>query len=267
MCFSGRLSHGTSISVIATPRKIVMAVDGKTIQVDAGKAVALHGRVSPKFVLLRRRIAVSSFGVAKIGSDPAPAFYLGDFYHGLKREVRKKSTATDVANIIARQAATAFSRVDVLGSTFTREILVHDTGHDNPLTAFVVAGYEYGQAKVFLIKVNVDWTAVRFTTPEVTLLYPDASHPNFDTFSSEVERASAGIEWVKCRVPETGEPSKRIEPTARAWVDFGIETRGQDVGLPITTITLSPDGRFAIHRFRSRMQSVCERSQPDLISR
>jgi hypothetical protein len=251
-------ANATSIAVILTPDRIVVAADGKTSQYEGGKQVPASGRVSPKFRLLVNGNVLFTFGLAKIGKDPHPAFFAGDIFSLVQKKVTKKSSLSDVANIVATRLGEKFNGInEALGTkVITREIQLSQTGVDNPLTAIGVAGYENGQPRLYLIRVDIDWKSNTAITPKPVLLYPDANNPTVDIFSSEIN-TSGKDEWIKCRVPEGLPPSEKIEQTARSIVDLGIEARPDTVGLPINTIILSSKGGRTIHTHHSRMADLC----------
>jgi len=183
---------GTTISVVILPQGVVTAADGKTVQYASNERVPPIGRVSKKLRLLRHRIVIGSYGVAKIGVEPQPGF--------------------------------------------------------------VVTGYESGHATVIKIEVEIDWAAARLRQPEATLLYPSAT----TMFSSDAEKVSSLLPtWINCRVSKTAAATQRMETTARAIVDLGIEINEVNVGLPITSVTLFPNGSYRIRRYHSRLPDLC----------
>jgi hypothetical protein len=247
---------GTTISVIVVPRGIVIAADGKTIQYTENERVPPVGRVSKKLRVVGHRMVVGSYGVAKIGSDPHPAYYLGSFFDDIGKEVGVKTTVSEAAKIIKERAALAMSGFNLLMSsgTVTRDTFVRETGHDNPLAGFVVAGYESGHPILFKVEVEIDWSTPRLRQPTITLLYPSAT----TEFSSDAERVCPLLPaWERCRIPKTGTAIQVTEIRARAIVDLGIEINGSNVGLPITSVTLFPNGAYRIRRYRSRLPDLC----------
>lgn len=247
---------GTTISVVILPQGVVTAADGKTVQYASNERVPPIGRVSKKLRLLRHRIVIGSYGVAKIGVEPQPAYYLGSFFDSIEKEVGKTTTVSEVSKLIEKRAALAMSGFNQLMSsgTISKDVFIEQTGSDNPLAGFVVTGYESGHATVIKIEVEIDWAAARLRQPEATLLYPSAT----TMFSSDAEKVSSLLPtWINCRVPKTAAATQRMETTARAIVDLGIEINEVNVGLPITSVTLFPNGSYRIRRYHSRLPDLC----------
>ena len=249
---------GTTISVIVVPQAIVVAADGKTTQYLSNQRVPSIGRVSKKLRIMRNGMIVGSYGMAKIGPDPHPAYYLGTFFDSIEKEIGAKLSVAPATNIIRERAAFAMSRFnDVLASgAVARDTLIKQTGRDNPLSGFVVAGYESGHAMVFKIEVEIDWNLNRLREPVVTPLYPSATT---NMFSSDAPNVGPRLPaWSNCRVPKTvANPILQTETMARAVVDLGIEMNADNVGLPITLVTLFPDGHHRIKRYSSRLPDLC----------
>jgi hypothetical protein len=252
-------ANATSITVILTPEHIAVAVDGKTSQFNDGQRVPASGRVSPKFKLFEGRIAIGTFGLAKIGVDPRPAFFVGDVFSGLKKKIRRESTITEAADAVAVQVGEALGGINesLAAKVITREILLEQTRGDNPLTGFVVAGYENAQAKLYLVKIEVDWESNKVVPPKAALLYPDPSQPTMNIFSSEKDEILSAIQWSRCRVPKDLPPSQEIEASAHAIADYALETKPDTVGLPITTIELFRKGKPLTQQYNSRMLNFC----------
>lgn len=248
---------GTTISVVVIPQAVVVAADGKTTQYVNNERVPLVGQVSKKLRIMHNGIVVGSYSVAKLGDDPHPAYYLGSFFDSLEKEIGVRTTVSEAATIVADRATTAMSGFNELMSSgaITRETFIKETGNENPLAGFVVAGYESGHPVVFKIEVEIDWFINRLRGPVITPLYPS----NTTMFSSDADKVGPRLPaWLKCRVPETvRSPILQTEVTARAIVDLGIEMRGNDVGLPITLVTILSNGRHRIKRYNSRMPDLC----------
>jgi hypothetical protein len=257
----GEPLFGTCISVVILPAGIVMAADGKTIAYLANKRVPPKGVVSKKLRLLHRRMLLGAYGLAKIGDDPHPAYYLGSFFDRVEKEVSKTATVSEVAQKIGEDATEAMSGITqvLAGGTLTRDALIQQTGRDNPLAGFVIAGYEFGSPKLFRITLEIDWSTGRLRPAIVALIYPPPpGMPQTNIFSSDTTNASLIPSWTACRVPKGGIPLHNIEIMARAIVDLDIEINGANVGLPITTVTLLPDGGYRIARFQTRLPNLCE---------
>jgi hypothetical protein len=252
---------GTSITVIVIPQGIFLAADGKTTAYIAHKNVPPSGRVSKKLRLFQHRIIVGSYGMAKIGDDPDPAYYLGSFLDSLEKEIGKKSTVSYAAAGIGESATKAMSGISrVLASgTITRETLIQDTGHDNPLAGFVVAGYESGLPKLFRITLDIDWDTKQLRPATITPLFPaETGTPQTNVFLSDTHDPNLLRAWTDCRVPKIGSDIDGTIAMTRAIVEFDIETKGAAVGLPITSVALFPKGGYRIVRFHSRMPNLCE---------
>jgi hypothetical protein len=258
LCLCGPISNGTSIAVVVGPREIVMAADGKTMESGVGRIGPPTGRVSPK-IMLFKRIAISSYNVAKIGPDPNPFYFLGDVFDSLKRKITNESSVSDAADAVAQQLTQASKGIHaaLVTHAITKEGMIQVSGHENPLVGFVVSGYENGQAKVFNITIEIDWDSLDLIPVKPKLLYPDSNQPDTHMFYSDLEKGPAALEWTKCRVPETVPPVTDAELVARALVDFAIETNEDNVGLPIKTIILYPRRKPVRHTFDLRMPVLC----------
>jgi hypothetical protein len=192
---------GTTISVMVIPQGIVLAADGKTTQYLNNKRVPPIGRVSSKLRMMHNGMVVGSYGAAKIGSDPHPAYYLGAFFDSLEEEIGAKITVREPAQIIGEKAAFAMSGFNqaLSSGTVTRDILIKQNGRDNPFTGFFVAGYESGHPIVFHVEVEIDWNTARLREPVVTPIYPSANN----LFSSNAETIGPRFAaWSNCKLPK-----------------------------------------------------------------
>ena len=62
----------------------------------------------------------------------------------------------------------------------------------------------------------------------------------------------------RCRVPKVGGPLLGSEFMARAIVDLEIDINSDNVGLPVTSVVLLPQGGYRIARLLSRLPNLCE---------
>jgi hypothetical protein len=263
LLFSIEPLGGTAISAIIVPAGIFIAADGKTIQYLNNQRVPPIGRVSKKLRLLHHSLLIGSYGVAKIGADPHPAYYLGSFFDNTQREVGAHTTVSEAAQIVAKRAATAMAGFNDLlaAGIVTRDAFIKQMGHDNPLAGFVVAGYESGEPKLFNIVLEIDWTAAHLRAPAVNLLYP-SNNPENNFFNSDQEKLGPYLlAWTKCRVPRKDTHIQHAEATVRAAIDLAIEIDGDNVGLPITSVTFFPNGSYHVRRYHTRLPDLCSANQ------
>lgn len=260
LLFCAEPALGTVVSVIVIPQAIVMAADGKTTQYLSNERVPTIGRVSRKLRIMHNGTVIGSYGMSKIGVDPHPAYYLGSFYDSLEKEIGAKRTVRETAQITGEKATLAMSGFNqVLASgTVTRDIFIKQNGRDNPLAGFLVAGYESGHPIVFHVEVEINWIIGRLRGPVVTLVYPSPISQN-SLFSSDADTIRPRFfAWSECRIRKINNvPVVQAEAQVRAVVDYGIEIRKDTVGLPITLVTLFPNGRHRVKRYSSRLPDLC----------
>lgn len=262
-------TNATTVITLVTPTGIVMGADGKTLSSNRGTLSS--GPTVVKVFLLKGRFAVADVRLQRhISPDGKTILYdFPSWIKGINKNVNAKMSVGDLTDIIEKQAPIAFAflirRIEI--GAFTKDEAIKD-GFVHTLVEFVIAGYDGGVPTVYSVLLEPDWER-KIVTPRKVLIHP-VKGQSLDLNVLLATGQSSGIDRaVQANTEEYKKLSKKLpvelplwrdqkpfsnnqaSNVVRALISIQSETTPEDVGFPVTVVTVPNRGYGSVRTYET----------------
>ena len=171
--------RATTVVVLVSKNGIVVSTDSKrTLHRPTDLAMVGEGR-QDKFVIFQNKFVVAYVGYAEFAVGPNRYDALR-FLQDLKPRIHGNISIDDLAGFIESEGTATFAALSI--NDALKSGAINNKDHRvpcEPFAHFVIAGYQDGQPRVYLVEYDVDWNSKGIVGPTKRLLYPDpAVHYN-----------------------------------------------------------------------------------------
>jgi hypothetical protein len=264
--------RATTIVAVITREGIIFATDG-VASVRGADGVWRAVGTAQKVVIVQQRFAFASFGYASAaGPQTGPGRYVYNFPAFADRLNRTVPSGVDVSGFAdAVESNTQFDLPDFFDPLLRAgQIRIEDVGQLGILIGYIVCGYENGIATVVQIVYRVDWEMKRvvgpFRSKPILVEKPGVmrtlycysmcnavraiSKGNGASYNSAHKIAPKDAEVVAHKAQWTELSLEGSTRLARMVLEVETIANKNRVGLPVSVITMVPNGTATQNTFR-----------------
>jgi hypothetical protein len=180
-------SSATTIILLITTNGIVMSTDSKKVGsfVHDGVFSQTGESTTRKFTVVQDRILVASDGHLDIKTGSIHYNFLA-WMENLKAGLRKDISVDDLTSTIETESARMFRDFDIAP-------LKHKASTETcvPFTEYIIAGYQNGAPRAYVIKFHLDWSENKLINPPPILL--DSGDQRYGPGVGNVRSYSFGV--------------------------------------------------------------------------
>jgi hypothetical protein len=256
--FLSRYAAATTVVYIVTPTGIVVGADGKAT--PTGTVL--------KIFLLRGKYVLANVDIERAESkDGGTVLYDFPTWTGIiDGKIRPETTVAALSLIVENEMPKTFSFA--IEGIKSGAIEKGDTGLEDILVSYMVAGYESGVPAIYNIWFNVDWNQKTVIGPHRVLLQPEQGQrtdSRFGLFGQHVALSQLGDaqsnahKKAVAKLPleyqalDAGKELtlKQASNFVRALLAIEAEANPKFVGFPITVVTIPRIGRGWVRKYKT----------------
>jgi hypothetical protein len=265
----GGACSATSFVIAVTPTGIVIGADGMVVNTKSGNGTAI------KIFLLKDRLIAGSLYTEMAKSDDTGVvlYNFPTWVRQIDKQMGSNASAEDWAGVIEKQIPHAFKILidGVKSGSITKE-KASASGIDSEIVQYVVASYERGSPRVFVVSLDPDWN-LRTVNIRKVLVYPDEGQ-NANPYLHYLGRHLAIDEVTVADSNKQREFAKRVpvefaimlkrqtltlkqaSNVIRAFL--GIEAKAEPcyVGLPFTVVTIPRTGNGWVRTYKTDISAL-----------
>lgn len=283
MLLTSRVCGGTSILAIVTANGIVIGADGRVRSFSSSScdAVSKSG-TTLKIFPLKHKIALASDGVAVISSKnhKHTLYRLPVWVDFIDHNTRGNITVSELARIVeeegSRKLSDAVKEIQPPTCPGEKKPILYS----QHMVEYVIAGYERDIPSIYSVKLNIDWE--KHTITPVRVLVEPPNRERIDNrwvpfahllglirvcqAESNLYKIATsrfpGLRDTFCAQEFRSLTLEKASDVVRAMLEMQSEDTPNNVGFPLTVITIPKRGKI-------KTKSYCDRfpSSPNRLSK